>query len=747
MKDYPRAAAHLQRITNFYADQGWGLIETTLLKMYATCLKEMERPQEYISVLLKLLFKSAAAERDRIRRRAGHAVPETNYGELSSTSVHGYVEEALSLSQELQKEITTPMEKLWMNVTVDPYPGHIEGSDGFEVVVRMQYLLSEPMEVQKISLTVVPTNASAATHSREVVLNSTTPMTMVPGQNIATVSTNWTIPGIYTAQSISLATGKLVFTHDFIPIPQPSPALTTHATTSASSTASTSLNFFPSPSSLMARLEMPKKIHLAHLRTVEIVVSTGNNHLKEGEMRIKSGTAGLRLMTGSVSLLSSPEGAISAPLADTPGTVHLGECPKDSEIRLSLPYTSETDLSEITVRLEIDYTTKGEDGQDGQAYFFAHPVSVPIALPLAVNVQDSFKRNALFSRFTVGTSYGEVPLRVSKATLKGSDAFTTRGGKGCEGDITVFSRQPACFMFRITPKKPKSDQDPEAERKPLELVIDYTNIDEQMRHTISDSFLSALQAANLERYQHLILPFLPAPRSLDSAALTGIVPPLPAPEIPISAIPPHDRTAVLNLLSDFFDPSHRRELLRSEKTERTIYIPVEVPRIERHITADLHVLPTESGMISVGDSVKVRLTIDWAKGVWGSSDATAPKQIRSATYEVRNDAETWLVSGARRRCFDIHLGKVEEGEEIQDRIEEDLILVPVRSGTLRLPAMVVTVDGGVGAGGASGDMEIEYCAEAKCVDVGVDVRSVTVRIGDGLGGSSGVGIVVGGERM
>ncbi|TGZ85266.1 hypothetical protein EX30DRAFT_361138 [Ascodesmis nigricans] len=740
MKDYPRAAAHLQRITNFYSDQGWGLIETTLLKMYARCLKEMQRPQEYISVLLRLLFKSASAERDRVRRRAGHAIPETNHGELSSASVHGYVEEVLSLSQELQKEITTPMEKLWMDITVDPYPRHVEERDGFEVIVQMRYLLSEPMEVDKIILTIVPKNASQ-TQSCEVVLSSASSITMIPGTNLATVSTNWTIPGTYTVQSISLTTGKLVFTHDVIPKQTPSFGLTASTSTRSSSSA-THLVFFPAPHALTARLEMPKQIHLAHLRTVEIIISTGHNQLKMGEVRIKSGTAGLRLMTGSLSLLSAPENAITSPLADTPGTVHLGECPRGSEIRLSLPYTSETDLNEITIRLEIDYTTEAGSISGEQTFLYSHSVSVPVALPLAVNVQDSFKRNALFSRFTVGTSYGEVPLRVSKATLNGSDAFRTQGGKGCSGDITVFSRQPASFIFRITPKKSsrKSPRESrlEAEKKPIELIIDYINIDEQMRHTITTAFLSSLQSAGLERYQHLLVPLLPAPRSLDSAALMGIVPPLPTPEIPTTAIPPQDRDAVLKLFAEFFNPSNRLRLVKHEKTERTIHIPVEVPRIERHITADLEVLPTESGMVSVGEPVKVRLTIDWGKGVWGSvHDGTG--ETRLATYEVRNDAETWLVSGARRRCFDIHLGG---GMNSVDRLEEELILVPVRPGTLRLPPMAVTVDGGVG-----GDMEIEYCAEAKCVDVGVDVRSVTVRIGEGLGGGSGVGIVVGGERM
>src|SRR5258707_869479 len=99
-------------MTHFYEEQGWGLIETTLLGMYAKCLKETRRAEEYVNVLLKLLTKSAAAEDVRIRRLAARrdnndisatppALLPLGGSTVSRVDVRGYVSEVLALSKDI----------------------------------------------------------------------------------------------------------------------------------------------------------------------------------------------------------------------------------------------------------------------------------------------------------------------------------------------------------------------------------------------------------------------------------------------------------------------------------------------------------------------------------------------------------------------------------------------------------------------------------------------------------------------
>lgn len=742
--------------------------------MYAKCLKETNRSAEYIRVLLRLLSKYASSERDRVRRRC---IGEKATG---GDSVRGYFQEARELSNSLETEIRSELDALWMDVGVDPYPRQRDKRDGFEVVVKLRSLLPEEVEIDycTVTLTSTATGTTQSASGREITLKTNEAVKLAPaGNGIGefSVFTTTTVPGTYALQNITLCSGKLVFSHDYETPSSSNPghasamsALT--ATTTRSLTPATTLTFFPSPTSLVARLEMPARIHLAELRTVEIVIATGgNNQLITGEIRIKSGTAGLRLMTGSLSILSAPDGAVLLN-ADTPGKIPLGPCPRDSEIRLSLPYTSETEVAEITVKLEIEYTSSDESTQ----HLYAAAVSVPVALPLAVNVQDIFKRSALFSKFQVCTSYDGVPLRISSASLPSNKSYKVRASSPPIAETTVFAKQPASFIYRITPRPNPTPGAPQ----PLELLITYTNLSELHRHILTTTFLSALSATGLEQLTHFLLPHLPQPQNLDTAAILNFIPPtLPIPRPPLVAIAPELRQPVQDFLESFFTTSKPLVLEDPAAVERRIIIPVEVPRVTRVVEVGFSlqreqlevvddIVPNLStpitpvvkrgedlwaravermakakiegrrgeGMYSVGSSVSVELIVNWEAGVWGGKGGK-----RRASYEIRSDPEVWLVSGRKRRTFEMNFG---EGGTDGKEIKEHIVLVPVKPGCLRLPAVVVVVEkggeeGGDGEEGQGGEVEVEMRSEAVTVDVGLDVRSVTVRMGDGGGGEEG----------
>ncbi|KAI5782945.1 hypothetical protein FPQ18DRAFT_359351 [Pyronema domesticum] len=737
LKEYETAAMHLQRMTIFYEQQGWGLIETTLLGMYAKCLKETQKSEEYVNVLLKLLTKSAALESGRIRRLAGR-LDDQDRGVtpqifsppgVKPTTVHhvdvlGYVAEALSLSRQLGQEITTPMTNLWSDITVDSYPRHIASKDGFEVTVRLRYLLSEPLAIDRVVVKVV---SAMSSQSRELLLESTAGVEMKKGTNRAVVWTNQTMPGSYIAEQMVIYAGKLKFVHEFMRQTTPDSSLLAANTTvqTAAATKKTKLSFFPAPKGLTGRLEMPKSIYLEKMRMVEIVVAVGDNQIINGELRIKSATAGLRLITASLEVVDGKESVTIN--EENPGTLGLKDVSKGGEIRLRLPYNSDNELSELMIRLEVNYNTIAG------SFVFVDTLSVLVALPLAVNVQDIFKHDTLYSKFQVSTASGEVPLRVFTATLKESKHFLTEGGKGTTGNMTVFAKQPANFLYKIKRNKGVTGP-PES----LALVIEYTNMDEELRQTVATLFETEMKEAGFEEYTHWLLPSLRArfrhrtPAELERAALLEEFENASYDEYGwdevLEAIDPRAglREKVETWLKDFFTKHSRVPINRPDvlaMITRSITIPVDVPPLQVIHTVELNLLcdagshslsaPYAPPMVTVGVALPAELIIRHSRN-WDTSteDPTAPMEF---TYEVQNNPDTWLVSGRKRAHF----------AGVHDKVQKfSLVLVPAKSGYLVLPNIDIKP-----VGKAEGiSLETEYKANANIVLVLPDIRSTTVRI-------------------
>lgn len=431
-------------MTKFYADQGWGLIETTLLGMYAKCLKEMDRKEEYVKVLMKLLANSSSAERARLRRRGIGALeddpidkqgPIDDYILEEEAAVTGYVNSIVDLSKDISKEISAPMSHFWSDIVVDPYPRHLDDRDGFEVVIKMRYLLKEEMEVQKIRVRIV----NIIGQVKEVWMESQEPTKMKRGIVRALARTNITIPGSYLVERIVLTANNLTFLHEFVA--KSAPAVPVGFASNSGVAVSTAkklrLSFFPAPRNLMVRLEVPNQIHLEHPKATEIVLDAGRNEVEKGELRVRSSTAGLRLMTSELQIL---EGQSVVGTNEKPGVITLNNLAMGQIVRLRVPYTSENELTELSVKVEVDYTTDKGD------FFFGDKLSVAVVLPLAVNVQDVFKPESLFSKFQVSTAIAEMPLRILKATLEGSMSFEATSGRGTDGSMVSGSSK--CTLSR-----------------------------------------------------------------------------------------------------------------------------------------------------------------------------------------------------------------------------------------------------------------------------------------------------------
>lgn len=299
---------------------------------------------------------------------------------------------------------------------------------------------------------------------------------------------------------------------------------------------------------LEARLSMHNIIHLEEPRSVDIEVSTGWNHISHGRVFLRAGSAGLRLHTAKAQITSGNTTMVDQ---SQPGILGFGELFAETNMVLRIPYDLETDLKEITIKVEISYTTPMGD------FIYACNPKISSLLPLGVNVQDIFQQDSLFSRFTINTA-NLIPLRISRCYIEDSNDFEVSSPSLTNERFDVFPRQPLSLMakIRLKHKKGKSIRKGSAHEK-LFLMIEYHALDQEILETLEKHFSEALAASDLQDLVRLLVPVLLVKArsrlSIQGLEVIGL-----RREITLDAVVDNDWSTVLSGLR----PDRRGELSR-----------------------------------------------------------------------------------------------------------------------------------------------------------------------------------------
>jgi len=160
----------------------------------------------------------------------------------------------------------------------------------------------------------------------------------------------------------------------------------------------------------------------------------------------------------------------------------------------------ETILQDLTIKLEVDYTT--EDGQ------FQHVSSftIPVELPLDVNVHDHFKSKSLFSKFNIKTA-NHVPLELLDVALEGSEEFEVRAPKRSKDPVHVFPKQPVAVTYKITKKATNAANKRQSRISTtgsLALSVEYRCLDEDILDRLRKLFADAVEDSPVHRLARLL---------------------------------------------------------------------------------------------------------------------------------------------------------------------------------------------------------------------------------------------------
>lgn len=253
---------------------------------------------------------------------------------------------------------------------------------------------------------------------------------------------------------------------------------------------------YPPPDGLQARIEAPHLLNLEAMRTLELELNSGWNDIKTGVLRIRPATAGLRLRITEVELI---EGDVKIKANSETGNIEFGQLGQKSVVRFRIPYTVEEQLATLSARAEVSYET--EQGQF--AYSSAHDIAS--ALPISVNVQDVFKQDVLFSRFTISPAM-MIPLWLSKCNIPSSDVYQVQSNVGDSVAMRVFPKQPASLLYKIQPREDGAVTP--GSRRSLRLTVDFTCVDDECFDTVEKTFKESIADSEYAQYTTLLTPHI-----------------------------------------------------------------------------------------------------------------------------------------------------------------------------------------------------------------------------------------------
>ncbi|KAI7920634.1 hypothetical protein M0657_006483 [Pyricularia oryzae] len=740
--EFREAAKYFMDTIPFFGERGWSLLELSLLVMYCKCLEELGHQDDYVKVALKLLSKAAMAEHQRLqhRRRPGKAAEKdkpTTYPER--TAIRGFLPSVLQITKGLTHDVLVPLRDFFSDIAFDGAPAYHDMQDSFSVCLAMHSLLVDELELDHAQ---VKLRCNANGGLKNISLANSSQVCIKPGRNKVELTCNVAVAGDYEIEEILLRSGKLQFHLEREPAFKTLKG--TRGNTHGEIVTNSKLSVFQRAGSLDIRLLPAKQIQLDKNSSLEVELATGWNKTRTCDVRVKAATGGLRLLVFEGILVNGKKETKLDPPEG--GLFHLGALEEGSSVRLRFPYTVEQDVPAIAIRVEVMYTTK----EDGPVYEFAKTPSISISLALGVNVQDVFKHNALFSRFTVTTASAS-PLRLFASELLESDLFaadldgTPPQSVDDTYPITVFPEQPASLLYKMVRKR-GSTVTGKGTSKTMYLKLTYSVVQDEIESLVETSLMQAFESdealgKSLSTYSRLVTgtvlahvkTALLASCDLEQTIMSGFVSTAFLANVPwetrltsqLGVANGYQMASKLASVIKDWQAQYPRLALTSSADQTQdlscILIPVDIPSITIVHTADIQLLPDSSTDATsnggqnhrmpqetwkMNELIPSNLHLKWSR-IWdtgdGEKEATSPpsRDAIEFSYEVTAPQDTWLIGGRRKGHFVIP--GLDEDATKEEKLayalgacstpdtEADiaLLLVPLREGWLPFPSVEI----------------------------------------------------------
>ena len=307
------------------------------------------------------------------------------------------------------------------------------------------------------------------------------------------------IPGWYKLNKILMQAGGLTFDYDVSPTKDALVLPDARTKPDVDDPISKRILVWRTFRALAVDVTHSHDIRLSEFRSIDVNISSGWNDIVAGTVTFRAASAGLRLHTAQAEARGTQ---VKSTGVSQPGTVLIDRIAPGDNFSILIPYSLEMDLTAISLRVEIAYSTvKGQ-------FMYATKSTIPVILPLAVNVQDTFKENVLYSLFTIRPSTSS-PIRIIDTYIEKSNSFEATTAPSCKTETGVFSGQPFSVIAQVRRKAgSRASEDSKQVDRRLHLTIEYHCLDRMVCAIIEAEMLQALAATHMERFSRLLLQHL-----------------------------------------------------------------------------------------------------------------------------------------------------------------------------------------------------------------------------------------------
>lgn len=190
--DFAAAATYFGRMASLFAESRWNFVETTMLRMYAECLKKLNRKDEYVRTLLEILAKSTSKFKSLRSSSKPASVlktfDETKYWlDDDKVDTDGVFQELISFSEQLPYDVSVPMSKYFGDIKVEPYVTHFDEKDGFRLWLQFRHLFDDEIQLKQAKVRLISANSA---QGKEILLESDGPTVVKKGISRIRLSSN-----------------------------------------------------------------------------------------------------------------------------------------------------------------------------------------------------------------------------------------------------------------------------------------------------------------------------------------------------------------------------------------------------------------------------------------------------------------------------------------------------------------------------------------------------------------------------
>ncbi|KAF2836928.1 TMEM1 family protein-like protein [Patellaria atrata CBS 101060] len=704
MGDFASAASQFNQILPVYAKTRWNFIRTLMMRLYAHCLKELHRKDEYARVLLDLLIQSSNREQSPSASKltaeqedAGpsHDLNIPNWLNDDVQTTDGLLSELISFSDELPYAVTVPMARYFGNITVEPFIRHFEDKDGFQLKLRFMHRLNDELHLDKARVRLVCTTPG---QNSEIWLDNADNVLIRRGAVNLWVRTNVTSCGPYVIDKIVLYAKKISFVHEPFQKSEVTTPLGLPGSASATSVKvakSSRVLCFPRNGSFNVSVSHSRDIHIDKHKSLEIELESGSVDVSKIEFHIRAASAGLRLRTSD----ATTDDKLAVKDQSRTGIIELSQLLARSTAKLRLPYELEAPLHDVSVRLEIFYhTSQGK-------FIFSSFTTVEIELPLDVNVHDMFTASHITSRFNIRTA-NDTPLCIENIELQGSDEFDVQTAPPKNTRTIVFPKRPMLYPCDIVRKNISKSSNSNAT---LCLQIEYQRLNEIILHDLLDSFSRDLNGSPFEHLSRLLCPnLIEKSRQIFSLAQYERVLSSQNLEVAtytqlgwadvIEGLHPSVRSDLQQWLHKWHEQNKSIQItsIRDEMRliPHRILITVPVPSVQIASTVsftlqDHDLSLSKVPMMPVAEILSAKLSVthtrqwDDRERLVGALSLSDTNDAVNFILEIEANPDTWLITGQRRVHFSARENETKEFP---------LGLLPLHPGLLYLPKVRIRPD-------------------------------------------------------